>query len=334
MVPADGSTTDATPVGSQRDAGHAPVDGGKAVVGTTTDAGVVTVEEFSLPSGSEPLGITLGADGNVWFIERRVDRIARMTASGTLSEFPMKTKGLSPEVLTTSHAGDVWYGAESMFGRVDTAGTLTEYPSTTFFFPYSMTVDSSDNLWFLDSETIWRRTPAGSLTPFSAPGAPGYSNDLSSLVIAADGNLWCLQDVEQNLLRMTPTGTYAAFAMNPPGFGLAAGPDGNLWATVFATSPAIVRQISTDGAVKNEYPVPGAVGSIGYISAGPDGALWFTEGDHEPPRIGRITTDGAVDEFVLPGSGTYMMGFAVTADGSLWFTEGDVDKIGRIKIRH
>ncbi len=303
-------------------------EGGLERVRTSFDGGAVTVEEYQLPPGHEPLGITTGADGNVWFVDRRVDSIGRLTLSGKLTEFAMPTKGLSPEFITTSHAGSVWYGSYATFGRVGVDGTLTEYPSSTIFFPYSLTVDAQDDLWFADSNAIGRRTPSGVVTLFPAPASQGYANDLGSIVVGPDGNLWCFQEVEQDLLRMTPTGQYTVFPIAAD-LGLAAGPDGNLWATSFLT-PAVILKITTAGVVKDRYTVPGADFSIGYISPGPDGALWFTVGNHTPGAIGRITTSGDIEQFVLPDPATYMAGFAVTADGSLWFTEGDLGRVGRV----
>lgn len=304
-------------------------EGGLERVLTAFDGGAMTVEEYQLPPGHEPLGITTGADGNVWFVDRKVDSIGRLTLAGKLSEFAMPTKGLSPEFLTTSHAGSVWYGSYSMFGSVGVDGTLTEYPSSTTFFPYSLTVDAKDNLWFADSEAIGRRTPSGVVELFPAPASQDYANDLGTIVVGPDGNLWCFQEQEENdLLRMTPEGNYTVFPI-PGGIGLTAGPDGNLWATTFFSTP-VVSKITTAGVLKDQYPVPGADFSIGYISAGPDGALWFTEGDHTPAAIGRITTSGDVEQFILPDPATYMAGFAITADGSLWFTEGDLGKVGRV----
>lgn len=302
-------------------------DAGAGVMPSTTSSfsgGKVTIREFSLAPGSQPLGITVGGDGNAWFVERGVDRIARITASGKLTEFSMPTKGLRPQAVTTSHAGDVWYIASSMFGRVSPDGTITEYPSIEYFFGYELVVDSSDNLWFTDFNAIGKREPSGKLTMFPTPGVP----ELSGLAVGPDGNLWCFRG-DQALLRMTPSGAFTVFPMGAA-TGTTVGPDGDLWAV---TSSLAIEQISIDGTLKNSYSVGGDKTAIPTVSTGPDGAIWFTEGDHQPPAIGRVTAGGAIDQFELPGSSTYMIGFAVTRDGSLWFTENDADKVGRVSMQ-
>ncbi|HEY8772990.1 MAG TPA: HYR domain-containing protein [Gaiellaceae bacterium] len=110
-------------------------------------------------------------------------------------------------------------------------------------------------------------------------------------------------------------------------FGIAAGPDGNLWFTEYAGSR--IGRITTAGAV-TEYSAGITAGSSPYgIAAGPDDNLWFTEfiGD----RIGKITTAGAVTEYSLGiTAGSRPHGIAKGGDGNLWFTEQVGNRIGRI----
>ena len=51
-------------------------------------AQAVQVTEFPLPvAGSSPLGIALGADGNLWFTEVSGSRFGRITPAGTVTDF-------------------------------------------------------------------------------------------------------------------------------------------------------------------------------------------------------------------------------------------------------
>jgi streptogramin lyase len=48
-----------------------------------------TIKEFPLPTpGSQPIGITAGPDGNLWFTEKDLSMIGRITPSGDISVFP------------------------------------------------------------------------------------------------------------------------------------------------------------------------------------------------------------------------------------------------------
>jgi streptogramin lyase len=117
-------------------------------------------------------------------------------------------------------------------------------------------------------------------------------------------------------------------------FGLAAGPDGNLWFPNLGCQGVgrcgIVRFTPRGQATEffrglRRGTVPWA------IAAGPDGNLWFTD-EGRTPAIGRITPSGRITEFsrgLLPGSVPFEI---VAGPGdALWFTDqGRTPAIGRI----
>lgn len=126
-----------------------------------------------------------------------------------------------------------------------------------------------------------------------------------------------------------PTVTEFPYPVRP--ISIAAGPDGNLWATVDSASPRILR-ITPAGAI-TEFST-GLSKPPTIITAGPDGNLWFTESAN-PGRIGRITTAGAVTEFAVPTVNNDPGSITTGPDGNLWFNEaardaGEQPKIGRI----
>ena len=108
-------------------------------------------------------------------------------------------------------------------------------------------------------------------------------------------------------------------------YGIAAGPDGNLWFTQLSNK---IGQITPLGIV-TEFPLPGANSSTAGITAGPDGNLWFTENNSDRTgRIGRITPAGVITEFtVLDGStgGIGLTDIAAGPDGNLWFTGQNIN---------
>jgi len=108
-------------------------------------------------------------------------------------------------------------------------------------------------------------------------------------------------------------------------FGIAAGPDGNLW---FAESNAGKIGRITPGGTVTEYPTSAANSGPFGITAGPDGNLWFTE--QTGNKIGRITTAGAITEFVIPTAGSGSNSITAGPDGNLWFTEQTGNKISRV----
>ena len=108
-------------------------------------------------------------------------------------------------------------------------------------------------------------------------------------------------------------------------YGIAAGPDGNLWFT--ENTGSRIGRITTGGVV-TEFPIPAASSSRGAITSGSDGRLWFTE--VQVNKIGRISTTGVVAEFLVPTAFAAPIGIASGPDGNLWFAENGGNKIGRI----
>lgn len=75
-------------------------------------------------------------------------------------------------------------------------------------------------------------------------------------------------------------------------FGIAAGPDGNIW----FTDGANIGKISPITNVITEYNVSANNGPVG-ITAGPDGSMWFTEWRN---KIGKISpTTGTITEYPI-----------------------------------
>jgi streptogramin lyase len=125
------------------------------------------------------------------------------------------------------------------------------------------------------------------------------------------------------LASAAPPGTVTELALTPgyDPYGIAKGPDGNLWFT--ERSSGQVGRVTPSGAV-TMFGAGITDRGLRGITAGPDGNLWFAEGHG---GIGRITSSGAVTEFPVGGD-PYEI--ALGPDGNLWYTELDGNQIGRI----
>src|SRR5262245_40717098 len=70
----------------------------------------VLTEFAPLPTlNAAPTGLTRAADGSVWFAERSANKVARMSATGVLTEYAIPTANSAPEQLTASPDGYVWF---------------------------------------------------------------------------------------------------------------------------------------------------------------------------------------------------------------------------------
>src|SRR5262249_61650220 len=86
--------------------------------------------EYDLPTANAtPIGITVGADGNLWFAEKAANRIGRITLNGAISEFPLPTPGAGPDGMILGPDGNVWFSETevSQIGRITPQGQITEF---------------------------------------------------------------------------------------------------------------------------------------------------------------------------------------------------------------
>jgi virginiamycin B lyase len=152
--------------------------------------------------------------------------------------------------------------------------------------------------------------------------------------------------------------------------GVAAGPDGAVWFTMFGTSqigritssgtittyslatntfPAGIaagpdgnlwfcefgaNQIGkiTPSGVVSEFPIPNPSGNGGpdYITAGPDGALWFTINYGTAGVIDRVSTDGQFTTFGPPYPSAAPQQIVTGPDGNLWYSMATSGRVGRM----
>lgn len=77
-------------------------------------------------------GITVGADGNLWFAEGSANKVGRITPSGSVAEFAVPTVGASPQYLTLGSDGNVWFTEHGVgkIGRITPSGSVTEFSNT------------------------------------------------------------------------------------------------------------------------------------------------------------------------------------------------------------
>ena len=119
-----------------------------------------TITEFPTPTGSsDPIGITTGPDGNLWFTAGT--DIGRITTAGSVTGFPVPQALGEPQFITAGPDGNLWFTALSgnAIGRITTAGSFTAFPiPTASSGPQGITAGPDGNLWFteLDGDQIGR----------------------------------------------------------------------------------------------------------------------------------------------------------------------------------
>ena len=300
-----------------------------------------SITEFPIPTPNnmpEPIWITAGPDGNLWFTEFSVksaadqgmSKIGRISPSGTITEFPLPTTSSYPWEITSGPDGNLWFteNGGNKIGRISPSGTITEYPvPTAQSQPWGITAGPDGNLWFTEYlvNKIGRISPIGTIIEFPLPTAQSAPFGITA---GPDGNLWFTELAGTKIGRISPSGSITEFpiptASSYP-FGITAGPDGNLWFTEWKGNK--IGRISPSGSI-TEFPVPTASSYPWGITAGPDGNLWFTEEGGN--KIGRINSSGSITEFPVPTASSYPWGITAGPDSNLWFIERTGNKIGRI----
>jgi len=141
---------------------------------TITDLGA------GITAGSQPLSLTGGPDGNIWFTEHNGNRIGRITPAGDVTEFSAGiSAGASLNGITAGPDGSLWFCEESQrkIGRITTAGVVTEFSAGVTGACRGITSGPDGNLWFTEpyDDRIGRIAPGAT--------APCVRNDTTACLL-------------------------------------------------------------------------------------------------------------------------------------------------------
>ena len=219
--------------------------------------------QFELGDGHTPVGVAVDADGNGWFTDQEANTIGRMTPDGELVEFPIPTA----EQPAAGHRARP--GRQLLVHRVRRQQDRPHHAAG---------IDHG----VPDPDAVRRSAGHRRSAPTATSGSPSAAPTGS----AASRRRACVTEF------IVPTADTSPF-------GIAAGPDGNLYFTEYTGGR--VARITTAGVI-TELGIPISTSYPQYIALGPDGAMWFTENGAN--RLGRVTTHGRVTKFNLPMSDT------------------------------
>ncbi len=288
---------------------------------------VVLPIEFSLPSGSGPIGITEGPEGYTWFTAGSSGNVGDLLANFYLFEHSGDKD--EPQGIVTGPDGNLWF-VEQAVGHINhmtPSGALTTF-SLTRSNPGNtgIAVGPEKILWFTESHANYVgriNTSDEVLGEYALPAGSTPKN----IVEGSNENLWFTDYGTNKIGEITKTGTIVAEFKLPSGsepYGITAGPDKNLWYTDYGTNK--IGKITTAGTI-TEYSLP-AGSEPRSIVAGPDSNLWFTE--FGTSKIGKITTSGTVTQYPQP-AGSQPAGITVS-EKDIWYTDYGTNKIARIII--
>ena len=317
---------------------------------TAKQEGYITV--YSDPGGSQPIGITEGSDGAVWYVKHTNPVIGRITAGGVITHYSVG--GLrSPFGIASGSDRALWFvngDDPGSIGRITTAGAVTFFTGGRISVPDWIAAGPDGALWFTNdagggytTPSIERLATDGTLTTYTDPSIDAPTG----IAAGPDGALWFVNRTSTaninagSIGRITTSGTVTNYTY-PNSFaphGIAAGPGNTVWFTNGDGGgdgiPWSVEKMTTSGAVtdyanRDLGAVGGAdLGGGGGIVKGPDGAMWLTDNDAPTTIIGRMTATGTLTGYGTPGFDVPADEIASGPGNALWFTMGE-DGIGRL----
>ena len=250
-------------------------------VGALTTAGTVT--EYTMPALSQPNGITLGPDGNIW-TGGYGGVILKVTPAGAFTAYPIAGAHIGP--LTVGPDNNIWYTdyGNNKVGFITTGGAITPVTLPAGSSPSGITKGPDGNLWVADgSGAILKVTTSGAVTKYSAGlTATGSPNEI---VTGPDGNMYFTEPFfsgtkNDKIGVITTAGVIneiGTLAPNTLPQALANGADGNVYFTEY--SGGKLGRITVSTQTVSEFALGFVYGSSAVI-AGPDGHLWVGANDH------------------------------------------------------
>ena len=161
-------------------------------IGRITSKDKVSIFSFADES-TQPTAITLGPDGNMWFVENGGSSLGVVTPSGNITEHNTNLGNTYSFGIATGSDGRVWFAdnGNNSIGAMDaTTYTTTDYKTGFSGDPISIVAGPDGNLYFGETTpVVGRITPQGVVTEYPFKASEGTFSVIS-LAVGPDGNIW------------------------------------------------------------------------------------------------------------------------------------------------
>lgn len=276
------------------------------------------------------------AQGNVWFGEMSLNKLARLDPNtGKVTEW-QPPKGEHNIMATAIDAhGNVWFTeqAANYIGCFNpTTQQFTTYPlgvvNGISVGPQDLAFDPSGALWFteVNSGRLGRLDPAtGTIRTFQMPVPAGAQRACPfSLAITNDGQVWYGDLCDGAVGHLDPaTGKvqlYQASGGSAQIFSMAADASGRIWFTELEQSR--IGVVDSRTGKLTEISVPATLGEptgLYALVVAPDGSVWFACASANA-LIRYQPQSGAFAFNLLSVPASVPFGLSVDRSGNIWFT--------------
>ncbi len=259
-------------------------------IGMMTPAGEVM--RFPIASDGIAERLTGGPDGAVWFTDPKGNRIGRIAADGKIKYVELPTPECGPTGITIGADGLIYFTehAASRIGRMTTEGSLAEFTLRPKSGPAEIVTGHDGAVYFLEDEAgrIGRINQDGKIREFPIPSEQSIPSAITS---GPDASMYFAELGVGKIGKMKLDGSFEEYVIpNGKPLGLAAGADGNLWATI--PKEHLIYRMTSAGDFIAYHGTAQTVPA--FIAAAPADYLYFSEPNG---KIGRIDINGDIVEF-------------------------------------
>lgn len=305
------------------------------------------IVEIPLKYESQPLAITLGSNGNVWFAENNATEIVEYNPTNqSFRSFAVPANGSSMIwFMFFDPNGNLWFSNElqpylwSFSPATDSFAKF--YTGGQYVWPYEIVYDNFTNqIWFTSTYTDQigyfnlngQNTSLGAL--INVTGTPTRTippmYGPTGIQIGTSGNIFVSEPFSANIVEYSPAlQKFISVWKLPPGsqpVGIAIDSAHRaIWFTNHATSLFGFLNMTTGGVTEfatSPYEFFGDTISLPYwVTISTNGMVWIDE--HASNKIARYDpTSGVLTEFTIPTNESAPLRFVIdNSRGLVWFTE-------------
>jgi virginiamycin B lyase len=298
-----------------------PITSGTATPAPTPTPAVTA--QYPIPTASsDPLGIALGSDGNLWFTEFKPSKIGQLNLAGKISESVTPSRGSAPNGIASGPGPNlnVWF-TENKVAKVGQI-TVNGPPYTEYTFPnpavrpVGIALGADGNMWVTDTGTnsIWRvqqikKKPFVKFTQFHLTG---NAQPLSITNLPVSGK---------------PLVEYPVKTGSHP-MGIAPSTDNALW--FIEQHAKQIARISVTGNVTAEYPLGAQSMLPDQLVQGIDGNFYFT--DTKANKIGQFFFKShRVLYYSVPTANSGPTALTLGNDSEVYFVETFGNKLAQFR---
>ena len=304
-----------------------------------------TVTEFPTPSATSlPEGVDLGQNGDVWYAETSVGKIALLRSNHTTSEFALPNGG-QPIIVKVAVDG-IWFtdGPGHAIGHLNPGtGTIVEQAIPSGASPLFLQIGPDGSKWFSKTTGVGRLSLNGVITEWDV-ALEHPDDNIEQISLDPQGNLWF---VERNFDGAGVAGTNKVRRLDPstniistylvPTFGgnpagVLANPNGTVWVSeYFANAFALlIPNVAphTDELVQPNSAASGGNTALVRRVSGDSGNGARTHVNPSIHTVHPVFTRGWV-EYHIPTATAQAEDMRVDHDGRLWFEE-DIGLLGTL----